>query len=491
MSTPDITKNPKWEAVIGLEVHAQIRTNSKLFCGCPITFGAEANSQTCPVCSGMPGTLPVINKKAVDLAVRLGLAIGSDIHDQSIFARKNYFYPDLPNGYQISQFDKPLCTGGGIWIEGKDVPRRWIRMTRIHMENDAGKSSHGEDGYSLVDLNRSGVALCEIVSEPDMRSPAEAMSYMKSLRSILRYTEVSDGNMEEGSFRCDANISVRPRGQKKLGTKTELKNMNSFRFVGQALNYEIQRHIDVLEAGGVIEQDTRLWDTRKQVSVFMRSKEDAHDYRYFPEPDLLPLRVSPERIEQVRATLPELADARSQRYQQEFALPAYDAGVLTAEKALAEYFEAGAAELGGAPAKVKSLSNWIMGDVLRRCKDESLDVTAIPLPPHRLVQLIGLIDDDVISGKIAKKLFDALWEEDGDPMAIVTERGWVQVSDTGAIDEVISRILAAHPSEVEQFRGGKVKLKGFFVGQVMREMRGQGNPKLVNQRLSALLEGQD
>ena len=491
MSTPDITKNPKWEAVIGLEVHAQIRTNSKLFCGCPITFGAEANSQTCPVCSGMPGTLPVINEKAVELAVRLGLAIGADIHDQSIFARKNYFYPDLPNGYQISQFDKPLCTGGGIWIEGKDVPRRWVRMTRVHMENDAGKSSHGEDGYSLVDLNRSGVALCEIVSEPDMRSPAEAMSYMKSLRSILRYTEVSDGNMEEGSFRCDANISVRPRGQEKLGTKTELKNMNSFRFVGQALNYEIQRHIDVLEAGGAIEQDTRLWDTRKQVSVFMRSKEDAHDYRYFPEPDLLPLGVSLERIEQVRATLPELADARSQRYQQEFDLPAYDAGVLTAEKALAEYFEAGAAELGGAPTKVKSLSNWIMGDVLRRCKDESLESTAIPLPPHRLVQLIGLIDDDVISGKIGKKLFDALWEEDGDPMAIVTERGWTQVSDTGAIDEVISRILAAHPSEVEQFRGGKVKLKGFFVGQVMREMRGQGNPKLVNQRLSALLEGQD
>jgi len=491
VSSTDITQNPKWEAVIGLEVHAQLRTESKLFCGCSTRFGAEPNHQTCPVCSGMPGALPVINEQAVEFAIRLGLAIGADIHDQSIFARKNYFYPDLPNGYQISQFDKPLCTGGGVWIEGKEVPRRWIRMTRIHMENDAGKSSHGEDGHSLVDLNRSGVALCEIVSEPDMRSPAEAMAYMKSLRSILRYTDVSDGNMEEGSFRCDANISVRPRGETRLGTKTELKNMNSFRFVGQALTYEIERHIGVLEAGGTIEQDTRLWDTRNQVSIFMRSKEDAHDYRYFPDPDLLPLSVTKERIERVRGSLPELADARAQRYQTDFGLPAYDAGVLTAEKALAEYFEEGVAAIGSAPDKAKSLSNWIMGDVLRRCKDEHLEVTAIPLRPARLVELIALIDEDVISGKIAKKVFDAVWEDDRPPMAIIEERGWKQVSDTGAIDEVISRILDAHPDEVEQFRGGKVKLKGFFVGQVMREMRGKGNPKLVNQRLSALLEGQD
>ena len=489
MSSTDITKNPKWEAVMGLEVHAQLRTESKLFCGCSTRFGAEPNHQTCPVCSGMPGSLPVINEQAVEFAIRLGLAIGADIHDQSVFARKNYFYPDLPNGYQISQFDKPLCTGGGVWIEAKDVPRRWIRMTRIHMENDAGKSSHGEGGYSLVDLNRSGVALCEIVSEPDMRSPAEAMAYMKALRSILRYTGVSDGNMEEGSFRCDANISVRPRGETKLGTKTELKNMNSFRFVGQALTYEIERHIGVLEAGGEIEQDTRLWDTRKQVSVFMRSKEDAHDYRYFPDPDLLPLSVTSERIEKVRGSLPELADARAQRYQSDFGLPAYDAGVLTAEKALAEYFEEGVAAIGGSEDKVKSLSNWIMGDVLRRCKDEHLEVTAIPLRPTRLVELIALIDEDVISGKIAKKVFDEIWGDDRPPMTVVEERGWKQVSDTGAIDEVISRILDAHPDEVEQFRGGKVKLKGFFVGQVMREMRGQGNPKLVNQRLSALLEG--
>jgi aspartyl-tRNA(Asn)/glutamyl-tRNA(Gln) amidotransferase subunit B len=485
----DITKNPKWEAVIGLEVHAQLRTESKLFCGCSTRFGANPNHQTCPVCSGMPGALPVINQQAVEFAIRLGLAIGADVHDQSIFARKNYFYPDLPNGYQISQFDKPLCTGGGVWIEAKDVPRRWVRMTRIHMENDAGKSSHGEDGCSLVDLNRSGVALCEIVSEPDMRSPAEAMAFMKSLRSILRYTNVSDGNMEEGSFRCDANISVRPRGETWLGTKTELKNMNSFRFVGQALNYEIKRHIGVLEAGGEIEQDSRLWDTRNQVSVFMRSKEDAHDYRYFPEPDLLPLSVTPERVERVRGSLPELADARAQRYQADFGLPAYDAGVLTAEKALAEYFEEGVAAIGGTAEKAKSLSNWIMGDVLRRCKDEHLEVTAIPLRPTRLVELIALIDEDVISGKIAKKVFDDIWEDDRAPMAVIEERGWKQVSDTGAIDEVISRILDAHPDEVEQFRGGKVKLKGFFVGQVMREMRGKGNPKLVNQRLSALLEG--
>tara|TARA_Y100001968_G_scaffold313616_1_gene337992 strand:- start:1659 stop:3134 length:1476 start_codon:yes stop_codon:yes gene_type:complete len=491
MNAPDITQNPKWEAVIGLEVHAQLRTKSKLFCACPTTFGSAPNHQCCPVCTGMPGSLPVINQGAVDLAIRLGLAIGAEVHDRSIFARKNYFYPDLPNGYQISQFDRPLCTGGGVWIEGKEFPRRWIRMTRIHMENDAGKSSHGEDGHSLVDLNRSGMPLCEIVSEPDLRSPAEAMAYMKALRSILRYTEVSDGNMEEGSFRCDANISVRPRGETRLGTKTELKNMNSFRFVGQALNYEIERHIKVLEAGGKIQQDTRLWDTRKQVSVFMRGKEDAHDYRYFPEPDLLPLEVSSERIDRIRGQLPELADARAQRYQQDYGLPAYDAGVLTAEKALALYFETAVAALKGGSDQLKALSNWIMGDVLRRCKDEGLEVSAIPLAPQRLVQLINLIDDDIISGKIAKKVFDAIWDEDHDPMQLIEERGWKQVSDTGAIDEVISKVLGAHPKEVEQFRGGKVKLKGFFVGQVMREMRGQGNPKLVNQRLNALLDGAD
>jgi aspartyl-tRNA(Asn)/glutamyl-tRNA(Gln) amidotransferase subunit B len=488
MSTTDITSNRKWEAVIGLEVHAQLATRSKLFCGCSTRFGAEPNHQTCPVCTGMPGTLPVINREAVDLAIRLGLAVGADIHDGSIFARKNYFYPDLPNGYQISQFDKPLCTGGGVWIESKDVERKWVRMTRIHMENDAGKSSHGDDGHSLVDLNRSGVALCEVVSEPDMRSPAEAVAYMKALRSILRYTRVSDGNMEEGSFRCDANISVRPRGETWLGTRTELKNINSFRFVSQALNYEIARHIDVLEAGGSIDQDTRLWDTRKQVSVFMRSKEDAHDYRYFPDPDLLPLGVHDARIEAIRSDLPELADARSARYQSDFGLPGYDAGVLTAERALAEYFEEGVREIGGSAEQVKKLSNWIMGDVLRRTRDQGLDASDIPLRPTRLVQLIGLIDDGVISGKIAKKVFDAIWDEDREPIDVVEERGWKQVSDTGAIDEVIGRILDAHPGEVAEFRGGKVKLRGFFVGQVMREMRGQGNPGLVNERLTALLE---
>ncbi len=491
MNSPDISKHPEWETVIGLEVHAQLRTQSKLFCGCSTRFGAEPNCQTCPICTGMPGALPVLNKKAVEFGIRLGLAIGADIHDGSVFARKNYFYPDLPNGYQISQFDKPLCTGGGLFIETPEIERKWIRMTRIHMENDAGKSSHGDDGHSLVDLNRSGVALCEIVSEPDLRSPAEAIAYMKALRSILRYTDVSDGNMEEGSFRCDANVSVRPRGQKTLGTRTELKNINSFRFVGQALNYEIQRHIEVLEAGGSVSQDTRLWDTRKQVSVFMRSKEDAHDYRYFPEPDLLPLGIDSEQIEAIRSTLPELADARALRYQQDFGLPAYDAGVLTADKALAEYFEAGASAIGGSPNKVKTLSNWIMGDVLRRSKDEGLEIARVPLEPGRLVQLIALVDDNVISGKIAKKVFDAIWEEDRAPMEIVEERGWKQVSDSGAIDEVITRILTAHPEEVADYRGGKTKLKGFFVGQVMREMRGQGNPKLVNERLTALLEGSD
>jgi len=480
----------EYEPVIGLEVHAQLRTASKLFCACPTVFGAEPNHHCCPVCTGMPGTLPVINRKAVELAIRLCTAVGGTVHSGSVFSRKNYFYPDLPMGYQISQFDKPLCTGGGVWIETEETGRKYIRLTRVHMENDAGKSSHGGDGYSLVDLNRSGMPLCEIVTEADMRSAQEAMAYMKALRSILRYTEVSDGNMEEGSFRCDANVSVRVMGTEPFGTKSELKNINSFRFVGQAIEYEIRRHIDVIEEGGSLEQDTRLWDSKKQVTMFMRGKENAHDYRYFPEPDLLPLELDPAWVADIATTVPELADERSQRFQTAFELPSYDAGVLTAERELADYFEE-AAGLVTSAEQWKSLSNWIMGEVLRRLKEENLDTTSTPIRPQRLVQLIALIDDGVISGKIAKKVFDELWKQDRDPAAIVEERGWKQVSDTGAIDEIIQGILADNPNEVAEYRGGKTKLRGFFVGQVMRAMRGQGNPQVVNQRLSALLDSND
>jgi aspartyl-tRNA(Asn)/glutamyl-tRNA(Gln) amidotransferase subunit B len=478
----------EYEPVIGLEVHAQLATASKMFCACPTTFGGEPNHHCCPICVGHPGTLPRVNAEAVRLAVRLGLALGCHVHPHSVFARKNYFYPDLPKGYQISQFDKPLCTGGGVVVDGPEGPRT-IRLRRIHLEEDAGKSSHGEGGASLVDLNRAGVPLCEIVSEADIRSPDEAMAYMKALRSALRYLGVSDGDMEKGSFRCDANISVRPRGHSVLGTRTELKNINSFRYVGQALHFEIDRQVTLLREGKAVRQETRLWDTKAGRTVFMRSKEEADDYRYFPEPDLPPLDLAASLIDECRAELPDLAWTRAARYQQEFALPAYDAGVLTADRALAEYFEEAASYVGGVKERVKSISNWIMGEVLRRANEEGAALPAIPVRPLRLVQLCQLVDGRTINLPVARQVFDLLWKGDErEPAVIVDALGLRQVSDTTAVDRVIDEVISANPAELAGYRGGKTKLLGFFVGQVMKAMRGQGNPAVINERLKARLD---
>jgi len=477
-----------WEPVIGLEIHAQMATESKLFCSCSTTFGAEPNHQTCPVCMGMPGQLPVLNQRAVEFAVRLGKAVGATIHSPSIFARKNYFYPDLPKGYQISQFEDPICTGGGVWVHTEERGRRFIRLNRIHMEEDAGMSSHQADGSSAVDLNRAGVPLCEIVSEADVRSSAEAIAYMKAIRSILRYVEVSDGNMEEGSFRCDANVSIRPSESDPFGTKVELKNINSFRFVGQAIDYEIERQAKVLDAGGVVGQETRRWDPKRGVSLFMRGKEDAHDYRYFPEPDLGPLVLDPAWVNRIGESLPELADARAQRLVSELGLPPYDAEVLTSEKALADYYEKAVELAEGDVALAKPISNWVMGELLRMLKDEGLSIENAPIPPEHIVELVQLIAAGDISGKIGKKVFEELWTGDLGPTAVVEANGWKQVSDTGAIEEEIRKVLADNAGQVAAYRGGKTKIFGFFVGQVMKATRGQANPGLVNELLKKLLD---
>ena len=496
MSTPDgnslETLLERWEPVIGLEVHAQLATQSKLFCGCPTAFGAEANHQTCPVCMGMPGQLPVLNGRAVEFAVRLGAGVGATVHTTSIFARKNYFYPDLPKGYQISQFDHPICTGGGVWVRTEEFGRRFIRLTRIHMEEDAGMSSHQADGSSAVDLNRSGIPLCEIVTEPDIRSSAEAIAYMKALRSVLRYLGVSDGNMEQGSFRCDANVSIRPRGSESFGTRVELKNINSFKFVGQAIDYEVRRQAELLESGGQVEQETRRWDSKRGVSLFMRGKEDAHDYRYFPEPDLGPLVLDSEWVAGIKADLPELADARAQRLVEDLELPLYDAEVLTAERALADYYERAVA-LASSSGRVsgkraKGLSNWVMGELLRKLKEESLGIESSPISPEDIVGLVGLIESGDISGKIGKQLFEELWISDASPAEIVEKKGWKQLSDTSAIEAEIAKVLDANPGQLEQYRAGKQKLFGFFVGQVMKATRGQANPGLVNQLLRKMLD---
>ncbi|MCP4868357.1 MAG: Asp-tRNA(Asn)/Glu-tRNA(Gln) amidotransferase subunit GatB [Proteobacteria bacterium] len=470
-----------WETVIGLEVHAQLKTATKLFCGCPTTFGATANHQTCPLCLGMPGTLPVLNRRAVELAALLGLAVEGTVHVRSVFDRKNYFYPDLPKGYQITQMDHPIVTGGGLWVETEERGRRFIRLTRIHMEEDAGMSAHGGAGTTRVDLNRSGTPLCEIVSEPDVRSAAEAMAYLKALRSVLRYTGTSDGNMEEGSFRCDANISLRPVGAEEFGTRVEIKNLNSFRFVGQAIDHEVRRQGAILESGGTVEQQTRRFDSKAGVTVFMRGKEDAHDYRYFPEPDLLPLELDEAWLAQLAGSLPELADSRARRFASDWGLSAVDAAILVADRELAEWFEA-AVEAAG-PEAAKALSNWTLGEVLRQLKEDGLDPAAIPLAPGRLGQLAALVAAGDISSSIAKKVFAEMWCNDGDPAEIIEAKGWKQISDTSAIDAEIAKVLAANPKQVEQYRGGKTQLKGFFVGQVMRATRGQANPKLAAERL--------
>ena len=473
-----------WESVIGLEVHVQLKTATKLFCGCSAEFGAAPNEHTCPVCLGMPGVLPVLNKRAVEYAIRAALATHCEIRPSSIWARKNYFYPDLPKAYQISQYDRPYCEHGhlNIQVEGEE-PRR-VRLTRIHMEEDAGKNVHEpRREQSHVDLNRAGVPLLEVVSEPDIRTGAEAAAYLRKLRSIVQYLEICDGNMNEGSMRCDANVSLRKRGTEKLGTRTETKNMNSFRAVERAIEYEIERQAELLNAGEKIVQETRLWDADRGVTRSMRSKEDAHDYRYFPDPDLLPLEIGDEWIERVRTELPELPDARRDRLVEAYSLPEYDAEVLTTSKSLADYFES-AVKAHNNP---KAVSNWVMGDVIRvandRAQDSEPDYLDLPVTAGQLAGMIALIDDGTISGRIAKTVFEKLVETDDDARTIVEREGLVQQSDEGELTTVIDEILGAHTDKVEEYRGGKEKLFGFFVGQVMKQTGGKANPRVVNNLL--------
>jgi aspartyl-tRNA(Asn)/glutamyl-tRNA(Gln) amidotransferase subunit B len=489
-----------YEPVIGLEVHVQLKTRTKIWCGCPTAFGAPPNTQVCPVCLGLPGVLPVLNRKVVELAIRVGLALHCEIAESSRFARKNYFYPDMPKNYQISQYELPICEKGWLEVDGTRVG-----ITRAHIEEDVGKSSHEWPGlsgpYSYIDFNRAGVPLLEVVSEPDMRSPQEASAYLKRLRELLRYLDVSDANMEEGNFRCDANVSVRPAGAGRLGTKVEVKNLNSFRFVQEALEHEVRRQSAALDAGERLVQETRLYDPARGVTQSMRSKESAHDYRYFPDPDLLPLEVSREWVARVREALPELPDEKRDRFVRDYALPAYDAGVLTASRGLAEYFEAAARAYGAARggagdgAVHKETSNWVMGEVLRKLKEEGREpselagAAAVPLPPERLAALLALVDRGTINRTTAKAVFEEMYATGQPPEAIVEAKGLAQVSDTAALERTIVGILAANPEQVAGYRSGKEKLFGFFVGQVMRATQGRANPKVVNDLLRRALAG--
>jgi aspartyl-tRNA(Asn)/glutamyl-tRNA(Gln) amidotransferase subunit B len=482
-------EGPAFEPVIGLEVHAQLLTRSKLFCACSAEFGAPPNANTCPVCMAFPGVLPVTNRRAVAFAIRAGLAAGCEIARSSRWARKNYFYPDLPKAYQISMYEAPICVGGAVTFDLGGVEKR-VRLVRIHLEEDAGKSIHdAQADASLVDLNRAGVPLLEIVSEPEIASPAEAAAYLRALRSTLQYLEICDGNMEEGSFRCDANISVRPAGSSTLGTRAEVKNMNSFRAVERALEYEIARQIEIVSAGGKVVQETRLWDADREVTRSMRSKEFAHDYRYFPDPDLPPLVVGEDFVEEVRRTLPELPAPRRARFERELGLSPYDAEVLTARRDVADYFEAALAR----HKNPKALANWVMESVLRlvreRKLDERLRITDWPVSAEHLAELVALIDEGTISGKIAKTVFDDVLATGKSPRTIVAERGLVQVTDSAAIGAAVDRVLSGHPDKVAQYRAGKEKLFGFFVGQVMKATEGKANPQQVNDLLRERLRG--
>ena len=477
----------RYEPVIGLEIHAQLLTASKIFCGCSAAFGAEPNTHVCPVCLGLPGALPVLNRAAVDHAMRASIALDCTVHGTSIFARKNYFYPDLPKGYQISQYERPLATGGVVELPGDGGVRR-VGITRVHMEEDAGKSLH--EGFpdsgrkTYIDYNRSGVPLIEIVSEPDLTSAADAADFFSRLRAMLVWLGVNDGNMEEGSLRCDANVSVRPSGAATLGTKTEVKNLNSFRFLQKALEHEIDRQIAVLTEGGRVVQETRLWDAAGGRTISMRSKEEAHDYRYFPEPDLPPVAVTADRVARIRATMPELPDARRQRFVEQYALPDYDAGQLTQARALADYFEA--AVNAGAPAK--AASNWIMGELARKLKEQNADIASAPLTPQRLAGLIALIDRGAISGPMAKDVFEKMYASDRTADAIVAAEGLAQIDDESQIAGLVADVLARHGDAVSQYRGGKTTTFGFLVGQVMKAAAGKANPKRVNELLKRALE---
>ena len=465
----------QFETVIGLEIHAQLNTKTKIFCGCSTTFGAPPNTHTCPICLGMPGVLPVLNKAVVEAAIKLGLATRSVINKFNQFARKNYFYPDLPKGYQTSQFDLPIVGRGAVEIE-VDGKKKTIGITRIHMEEDAGKLIHDDvEPVSHVDLNRTGTPLLEIVSEPDMRSPEEAVAYLKKLHAIVRYLGICDGNMQEGSFRCDANISLRPVGQAEFGTRTELKNMNSFRHVQHALEYEVRRQRDMLLDGESIIQETLLWNPDKNCSESMRSKEDAHDYRYFPCPDLVPVEIDDQWIERVRESLPELPDDKKQRFETQYQLPDYDAQLLTADRAVADYFE----EVAAAGVQPKKGSNWIMTELLRELKGD--DISSCKVTPTQLATLLLMVEQNTISGKIAKTVFADMMESGKDPETIVKEKNLVQVSDEGELTTIVAEIVAAHPSQAEDFRNGKTKIMGFFVGQLMQKTKGKANPKMANE----------
>ncbi|MEO5345666.1 MAG: Asp-tRNA(Asn)/Glu-tRNA(Gln) amidotransferase subunit GatB [Magnetococcus sp. YQC-9] len=480
------TQNP-YETVIGLEIHTQLATRSKIFCGCPNRFGAEPNTQICPVCAAFPGVLPVLNRSVLDLAIRTGLALNGQIRTRNEFARKNYFYPDLPAGYQISQFELPIVEHGELMIEIEGEPRKRIGITRAHMEVDAGKSLHeGIQGASWVDLNRTGTPLLEIVTEPDLRSAAETGVFLKKLRALVRHLGVCDGNMEEGSFRCDANVSVRKVGESRLGTRAEIKNLNSIRNVMRAIEYEVDRQIDLIESGEKVVQETRLWDANQNHTRSMRGKEEAHDYRYFPEPDLPVVVITPERIAAVRAAMPELPDEKFARFQAEFGLNDYDAGVLTADREMADYFEAALAV--ARPADPKAVANWVTVELLGRLNREGLEIGQSPVLAEALGKLTRMIHEGVISGKIAKTVFAHLWEHGGDPAKIVEERGLLQVSDQGAIEAEVDRVLAAHVDKIESYRAGKTQLLGFFVGEVMKATRGKANPGVVNGLLKEKLK---
>ncbi|MGC9975098.1 MAG: Asp-tRNA(Asn)/Glu-tRNA(Gln) amidotransferase subunit GatB [Syntrophales bacterium] len=474
-----------YEPVIGLEVHAQLLTESKIFCTCSTVFGAEPNTHTCPICMGMPGVLPVLNRQVVKYAMKMALATTCRINKSCTFARKNYFYPDLPKGYQISQYAQPLAEHGYVNIE-VDGGKKRIGITRIHMEEDAGKMIHDEHlPSSYVDLNRTGVPLIEIVSEPDMRSAEEASAYLRRLHEILVYLEICDGNMEEGSFRCDANVSIRSKGETTFGTRTELKNMNSFRNVQRALEYEIKRQQYILESGQAVIQETRLWDDAQGVTLSMRGKEEAHDYRYFPDPDLVPIATDQAWIEEVRSSLPELPLEKRERFIRDYQLPAYDAGVLTASRVLADYFEE-VARLSGKP---KAASNWVMGDILRFLNEERKDIKDCPILAGSLAEMIRLIEDGTISGKMAKDIVEEMYKTGKPPKAIIEEKGMVQITDEIALVKTIAEVLGENKAQVEQYRGGKEKLFGYFVGQVMKATGGKANPQLINQLLKKMLAG--
>ncbi|EHQ52870.1 glutamyl-tRNA(Gln) amidotransferase subunit B [Ectothiorhodospira sp. PHS-1] len=475
----------EWETVIGLEIHAQLSTKSKIFSGASTAYGAEPNTQACAVDLGLPGVLPVLNREAVRMAVKFGLAIGAPIAPRSIFARKNYFYPDLPKGYQISQYELPVVGRGQVEIELEDGETRTIGVTRAHLEEDAGKSLHEDyHGMTGVDLNRAGTPLLEIVSEPDMRSAREAVAYMKKIHALVRYLEICDGNMQEGSFRCDANVSVRRKGTEKFGTRTEIKNLNSFRFLERAIHFEVERQIDILEGGGAVVQETRLFDPDKGETRSMRSKEEANDYRYFPDPDLLPLDIEPAFIEQVRGSLPELPDEKKHRFMSDHGLSSYDAGVLTASREMAEYFEQVAVAVEG---QAKLAANWVMGELTGALNREGREITDSPVSAEALGGLLRRIQDNTISGKIAKEVFEAMWAGEGDADQVIERKGLKQITDTGAIEQVIDQVIADNPSQLEQYRSGKDKLFGFFVGQVMKRTGGKANPAQVNDLLKQKL----